>query len=206
MTANHGTYGYQLGCRCDKCRAEIALAARRYRARKKAGLVQKVSAREARQHLRALRAMGFTWNAIDKAAGVKGAQRIGTGETRWIEPKTADVLLGITLSDLKSTHGVLKPSGETFQQIAEIQAAGYSLNWIEGQIGYIPRTSKDRCPRVWPATEKRVQALHDQLWKDNANQIRKVCKCYSRLAPEPEVQANRYAKRAERERRKKEAA
>ena len=189
-------YGYQKGCHCDLCRAAVAAVQARHRERRKAGLVVRIPAGEARQHLRALKKMGFTWNAMDIAADTKTAQRVGTGVTKWITPRTADVLLGLTVSDLQKTSGILKLARPTHQQIKEMQAAGYSLNWIQRQVGHIPRQKRDLRPRVWQATQEKVQALHDELWKNNTHNFRASCKCMGVF--DPEVLANRAAKRAER--------
>lgn len=182
----HGTYAYQQGCRCAKCRAAVAAAQQRHRRRRKAGLVRRIPVDEAREHLLTLRRMGFTWNAIDKHAGSMGlAKRIAIGKTQWLTPAVADRVLGITVSDLQATEGVLRLSKQTYQQIAEMQAAGYSLRWIRSQVGHVPLQIRDRRPRVWPATQSKIQRLHDELWSSNSNGFRKVCRC-TRIA-EPET-------------------
>lgn len=203
----HGTrWGYSKGCRCDSCREAATIAQRKYRRRKAltCGPLL-VDARPARHHLKVLRKAGFSWRVIGAATGHANSNlvRIYTGKTRSLSRVTADRILGASLSDCRSVSRGRKPSAESYKLLEEFLAAGYNSRWVRAQVNNLDLTR--RTPTLAASTVERIQQLHDLHFWQNINGFRAHCKCACNPA-DPEVEANRKAKRDERARKRTEAA
>lgn len=171
---------------------------------------------EAAEHLRNLRRRGVPQSVLAQASGLseRHLSQIMAGGSRWLHADTADRILCIGLSALKSADKGKIDSTESKRLVAEMVAAGWSKGWICKQIGCTTKNKLHMGKRILASRARRIRQLHDQLWWTNevgrklinhghvqtGVAIRSVCRCYGRdpaLEQERQRQAERRARKKE---------
>lgn len=188
----HGTRtGYVCHrCRCVDCRAANRLYAKeRDRLRGYGGEVwetrrlgpRKTSAAATRSHLRALLACGAGMRGIALAAGVnrKTVQGIfgGSRKHRRVTKRVENAILGVTRSMAVRPARCVDGAG-TWRLIEELQLAGWPKARIARALGARSPALQIRRDRILKRTADRVQALHEQAFRNDAR-LRAVCRCKS---------------------------
>ncbi len=166
--------GYVRGCRCDGCR----VAMRTYNQRRKAGELPLVlapgvgtsrrnawmtEAEPVRLHLAALSAAGVGYRAVAAAASVSDRTllKVTTGRSRWVHPKTARAVLGVT-ADAHEDHGLM-PAAESHRLLGLLRAEGYSMRRLSRELGMANYGHIIRKEKVTARKAHRIRKLYQQL-------------------------------------------
>jgi len=175
-TPRHGTRGmYVRGCRCPSCRkANTDGEAARRRRHLYGTPGTYVDSAEAREHLRALRAAGYTLRAIARTTGVsrqtltrlqQSASDAGPSRTR-VHAITAARLLELSPDDLNIATGALVSARGVRRRLQALAAIGWTMPALANQLGRTPANLRRvlASDRVTERTDRQIRALYDRLW------------------------------------------
>lgn len=142
--------------RCDSC----------YRRRIRMGFYGYVDAAEARSHVRALRELGWTWEAIAEAAGTSSwvPHKVGIGHTRHLWPESARALLAVPLERRTNHHGI--DSTGTRRRVQALAWLGWPTGEVARRAGIKPKTLASLIQpsrRISSDSAARVAAVYEAL-------------------------------------------
>lgn len=162
----HGTIsGYtNLRCRCDACREAWNAYRRIHQQELNRGEYRLVPAGEAAEHLRALRAAGFSLPAIATLTGVRRPtlNRLVSGQTKRTHPATLEAILAVELDQPAPGHKV--PRERIRPMLEAIDAGGFSRRWTYRTAGLSGNWHGTRaCRRVQWDTYRRIATLYRLL-------------------------------------------
>ena len=161
-------------CRCRLCR-DAASAYERHRQRQAAygRWTPYVDAQPARDHVRALSALGVGWKSVAHAANLKpsvlwkllyGDRSRNLAPSKRIRQATSDAILSVPLDPTQAGRdGTLLDATATWQHIHGLVALGYPQSWIARQIGQQGSGLQLSTDKVMVRTARLVQQLAEQI-------------------------------------------
>lgn len=156
---------YRNGCRCEECREANKAYHRDYRRRKREGMrpTHHVRVEVVGEHVDKLIAAGMGQKTIARLAGVTPGtvHRIHHRQIERVWPRTADRILGITLTDLPD-DGLL-PAWPTQRLLVELRKAGLTRSEISRALAHESPTNLAYLlgpQHVRKATKRKVEVLY----------------------------------------------
>lgn len=142
--------------RCESC----------YRRRIRMGIYGWRDAARAREHVEALRSLGWTWEGIADVAGLSTyvAHQLGTGKTRRLLPESETALLKVPLMPFDSQRSV--DSCGTRRRVQALAWMGWTCSEVARRAGTTQRTLATLIlphRRISFALSRRVAAVYDEL-------------------------------------------
>lgn len=157
----HGTHAtYRAGCHCDRCRR----GASEYERNRRNGVRVLIDAAECRRHVRRLLEGGMSRRGIAVAAGVslQCVKDVAAGETRHMQRRTCDAVMGISIGDTPSGHRL--PVAAVTPLLEAMYAAGYSKAAVSRMGGWkAPWISVANDTWIMTKTHRRLTVLYELL-------------------------------------------
>lgn len=137
-----------------------------YRKRVRMGFFRNVDAAEVREHVAALRNLGWTYEAIAEEAGLSTyvPHKVATGQTRMLRFDSAAALLAVPLTPHDSHRGI--DSAGTRRRVQALAWMGWPCEEVARRAGTTkPTLATLILPsrRVSFALARRVAAVYDEL-------------------------------------------
>ena len=142
--------------RCESC----------YRKRIRMGIYGWREAGKAREHIDALRSLGWTWQGIADAAGLSTyvAHKVGTGQSRSVLPESERSLLAVPLAPFDSQRSV--DSAGTRRRVQALAWMGWPCSEVADRAGIKACTLRTLIlpsRRISFTLARRVAAVYDEL-------------------------------------------
>lgn len=142
--------------RCESC----------YRKRIRMGVYGWRDASKAREHVDALRRLGWTWEGIADAAGLSTyvAHKVGVGQSRSVLPESESALLAVPLVPFDSQRSV--DSAGTRRRVQALAWMGWPCSEVARRAGTTQRSLSTLIQphrRISFALARRVAAVYDEL-------------------------------------------
>lgn len=130
------------------------------------GIFGWVDPSEARTHVDALRALGWTWEQIAAAAGLSTyvPHRLGTGATKRLRAESAAALLAVPLAPADSHRGI--NSTGTRRRVQALAWMGWPASEVASRAGTTAATLQTLIlpsRQISVALARRVAAVYDEL-------------------------------------------
>lgn len=152
--------------RCTEPEETRGLCESHYRKKVRMGIYRNVDASAAREHVAALRSLGWTYEAIAEVSGLSTyvPHKVATGQTRMLRFDSAQALLAVPLTPYDSHRGV--DSAGTRRRVQALAWMGWPCEEVARRSGTTRRALATLIlpnRRISFALARRVAAVYDDL-------------------------------------------
>lgn len=137
-----------------------------YRVRVQMGVFSRRDAAKAREHVAALRSLGWTWEGIAQAAGLSNyvPHKVGIGQTKTLRVESERALLSVPLVPFDSHRSV--DSAGTRRRVQALAWMGWPCSEVARRAGSTQRSLQTLIQphrRISFALSRRVAVVYDDL-------------------------------------------